>query len=67
MPYSVTWMRMDTEKRTLELPNNVEQESLSNGNVMLTIYDIQKTDEGYYMCRAENSAGMVEKELVVYG
>ena len=58
---------MGDNKEALSLPVNVQQETPSNGNVMLTIYDIQKTDEGYYMCRAENSAGMVEKELVVYG
>ncbi|XP_072040765.1 basement membrane-specific heparan sulfate proteoglycan core protein-like [Amphiura filiformis] len=65
-PYSVTWMRMGEDKQAMSLPGNVQQEALSNGNAMLTIYDIQKSDEGYYMCRAENTAGMVEKELVVY-
>lgn len=54
---------------TKDLPAKVQPQPSSQGNVAVSdvvIKDVQKSDTGYYGCRAQNEYGDVYAETLVY-
>ncbi|XP_033097920.1 basement membrane-specific heparan sulfate proteoglycan core protein-like [Anneissia japonica] len=64
---SIHWMKMnyDTQQYTRMASHEGMTLSARQGSAMLSISSITNADAGQYMCRAENSAGYAQQELVV--